>query len=260
MQCSSAMTFWPCIMWGSGCPSSLSSLLRSAAMPSATQSGWARSRVGWFDIGSIRQTGLSPAQIARVVGFISFAFGVGAFSVTSLCIELRAQEMGYLLGASPGILQMIAGGCLALVFAFLAVWLIHSRPIRLGALEIAAPSANLVFALLALGTADILAASAVLWVLVPASPFDFLTFTALYASALILGMLTHIPGGLGVFEVVIFFALGRSTPVSTLAAALLAYRAIYFLLPLLLSALLLVGFEVGRSLTVLRPHQQGVSH
>ena len=159
--------------------------------------------LGTFSGGVIRYrlysaTGLSPTQIARVVGFISFAFGVGAFSVTSLCIELRAQEVGYLLGASPGILQMIAGGCLALVFAFLAVWLIHSRPIRLGALEIAAPSANLVFALLALGTADILAASAVLWVLVPASPFDFLTFTALYASALILGMLTHIPGGLGV--------------------------------------------------------------
>jgi phosphatidylglycerol lysyltransferase len=130
-------------------------------------------------------------------------------------------------------------------------------PIRLGALEIKAPSANLVFAQLALVTADILAASAVLWVLVPTNPVDFLTFTALYASALILGVLTHIPGGLGVFEVVILYALGRSTPVSTVAAALLAYRAIYFLLPLLLSVLLLVGFEVARSLTVAGPHLQG---
>ena len=99
-------------------------------------------------------------------------------------------------------------------------------------------------------------ASAVLWVLVPTSPVDFLTFTALYASALILGVLTHIPGGLGVFEVVILYALGTSIPVSTVAAALLAYRTIYFLLPLLLSVLLLVGFEVGRSLTVAGPHQQ----
>jgi phosphatidylglycerol lysyltransferase len=218
--------------------------------------------LGTFSGGVVRYrlysaAGLSPTQIAGVVGFISFAFGVGAFTVTSLCIELRAQEIGRLLGAPPVILQMIAGGCLALVFASLACWLIHSSPIRLGALEIKAPSANLVFTQLALGTADILAASAVLWVLVPTSPVDFLTFTALYASALILGMLTHIPGGLGVFDVVILYALGRSTPVSTLAAALLAYRAIYFLLPLLLSILLLVEFEVARSLTVVRLHRQG---
>jgi len=218
--------------------------------------------LGTFSGGAVRYrlysaAGLSPAQIARVVGFISFAFGVGAFTITSLCIELRAQEIGRLLGAPPVILQMIAGGYLALLLGSLAYWLIRRSPIRLGALEIKAPSANMVFAQLALVTADILAASAVLWVLLPTSPVDFLTFTALYASALILGVLTHIPGGLGVFEVVILYALGRSTPVSTVAAALLAYRAIYFLLPLLLSILLLVGFEVRRSLTVAGPHQQG---
>jgi phosphatidylglycerol lysyltransferase len=205
-------------------------------------------------VGLYSAAGLSPTQIARIVGFISFAFGVGAFTITSLCIELRAQEIGRLLGAPPLILQMIAGGCLALVLASLA----RRSPIRLGALEIEAPSADLVFAQLALVTADILAASAALWVLVPTSPVDFLSFTALYALALILGVLTHVPGGLGVFEVVILYALGRSTPVSTVAAALLAYRAIYFLLPLLRSILLWVGFEVRRSLTVVAgPHQQG---
>jgi phosphatidylglycerol lysyltransferase len=193
--------------------------------------------------------GLSPKQIALIVGFISFAFGAGALTITSLFIELRAQEIGRLLGVAPVILQMAAGGCLALIVAPLVFWSICQKPIRLGALEIKAPSVSVVCAQLALVAADLVAASAVLWVLLPASPVDFVTFAALYASALTLGVLTHIPGGLGVFEVVILYALGTSTPLSTLAAALLAYRAIYFLLPLLLSILLLVGFEMGRSLT-----------
>ena len=92
-------------------------------------------------------------------------------------------------------------------------------------LLIKAPSASLIFAQLALASTDILAAAAVLWVLIPTSQIDFLTFAAIYASALILGVLTHVPGGLGVFEVVILAALGGSAPVSTLTAALLAYRA-----------------------------------
>ena len=217
--------------------------------------------LGTFSGGAVRYrlystAGLSPTQIARLVGFIFFAFGVGAFTITSLFIELQAQQIGGMLAAPPAILKMITGACLALVLASLAYWLIRGGPIHWGALEIKAPSANLVFAQLALVTADILAASAVLWVLVP-SPVDFLTFTALYASALILGVLSHIPGGLGVFEVAILYALGKSTPASTVAAALLAYRAIYFLLPLLLSILILIGFEVGRSLTVAGSHQQG---
>jgi phosphatidylglycerol lysyltransferase len=193
--------------------------------------------------------GLSPKQIALVVCFISFAFGLGAFVVTSLFVELRAQEIGGLLGIAPAILQMGAGFCLVLFLMPIAGWLIWKNPIRLGALAIKAPSPNVVVAQLALVAADLVAAAAVLWVLLPESPVGFFTFAALYASALILGVLAHIPGGLGVFDVAILYALGTSTPVSSLAAALLAYRAIYFLLPLLLSILLLAGFELGRSLT-----------
>ncbi len=209
--------------------------------------------LGAFSGGAVRYrvysaAGLSPAQIARVVGFISLAFGVGVSTITLLGIDLRAQEIGRLTGAPPVILQLIAGACLALVLAPLAYWAISRSPIRLGSLEIKAPSASLIFAQLALASTDILAAAAVLWVLIPTSQIDFLTFAAIYASALILGVLTHVPGGLGVFEVVILAALGGSAPVSTLTAALLAYRAIYFLLPLLLSILLLAGFEMRHSL------------
>jgi phosphatidylglycerol lysyltransferase len=203
--------------------------------------------------------GLSPKQIALIVGFISFAFGAGALTITSLFVELRAPEIGRILGVAPVILQMVAGGCLALILVPLVFWLICRNPIRLGTLEVRAPSANVVLAQFALVAADLIAASAVLWVLLPTRPVDFVTFAALYASALILGVLTHIPGGLGLFEVVIFYALGASTSASTLAAALLAYRAIYFVLPLLISILLLVGFEVGRSLTVTRTDKRGAS-
>ena len=63
-----------------------------------------------------------------------------------------------------------------------------------------------------------------------------------------MGVLSHIPGGLGVFELAILYAVGRNAPVNAVAAALVTYRGIYFLLPLLLSTALLANFELRRSL------------
>lgn len=71
---------------------------------------------------------------------------------------------------------------------------------------------------------------------------------AVYAAALGLGVLSHIPGGLGVFEIAILYAVGSKAPVSAVAAALVAYRAIYYLLPLFLSTILLAGIEARRFL------------
>ena len=84
-----------------------------------------------------------------------------------------------------------------------------------------------------------------LFVLLPSAHIGIVSFLAVYSIALLLGVIGHTPGGLGVFEAVIIFALGGAAPPSAVVAALLAYRAIYFLLPLLLSGALLAAFEVG---------------
>jgi phosphatidylglycerol lysyltransferase len=95
---------------------------------------------------------------------------------------------------------------------------------------------------------DILAAATALWVLLPTASTSFIAFAAVYAAALTLGVLSHVPGGLGVFEVAILFAIGNKAPPSAVAAALVVYRAICFLLPLLLATLLLASFEARRAL------------
>ena len=83
--------------------------------------------------------------------------------------------------------------------------------------------------------------------LLPAAPVGFPTFITVYAAALLLGMIGHTPGGIGVFEAAMVFTLGREVPPHAMVAALIAYRAIYFGVPLVLSAGLLAGFE-GRAL------------
>jgi phosphatidylglycerol lysyltransferase len=67
-----------------------------------------------------------------------------------------------------------------------------------------------------------------------------------YAAAMVLGVISHVPGGLGVFEAVMLVALGGRVPSEALAGALVLYRLVYYVLPLLLAMLVLAVHEVGR--------------
>jgi uncharacterized membrane protein YbhN (UPF0104 family) len=60
----------------------------------------------------------------------------------------------------------------------------------------------------------------------------------------IAGVIIHIPAGIGVLEAV-FLALlsGENLSHGTIIAALLAYRVLYFILPLLLALVLYLGLE-----------------
>jgi phosphatidylglycerol lysyltransferase len=209
--------------------------------------------LGAFSGGAVRYrlytaAGLSPGQIARVVLFLSIAFGVGLGTIAALSMILQASEVSRLLGVSPQPLRAIAAIVLILASGFLIFCALRRTPWRRGAIDIDAPGAMLVLIQVLLTAIDVLAAAATLWVLLPSVGISFFAFAAIYCAALALGVLSHIPGGLGVFEVAILYAVGNSAPVDAVAAALVTYRGIYFLLPLLLSTLFLTNFELRRSL------------
>jgi uncharacterized membrane protein YbhN (UPF0104 family) len=58
------------------------------------------------------------------------------------------------------------------------------------------------------------------------------------------GIVSHVPGGLGVFETVILLALAPRAPSPALVGALLVYRLVYYVLPLAVATLLLVAYEI----------------
>lgn len=206
-----------------------------------------------FSGGAIRYriysaAGMSPAQIARVILFISAAIGIGLVTIAALGFVLFADRAGQILGTAAEPLRTAAATLLILATIFLVFLATRRRPLVIGSIRIEPPGPVLVLSQLVLTTADLLAAAAVLWVLLPATGIGFLAFAPLFAAAVGLGIISHVPGGLGVFEVAILYAVGGRAPVSEVAAALVAYRAIYFLLPLFLSTIVLAGLETRRFL------------
>jgi len=82
---------------------------------------------------------------------------------------------------------------------------------------------------------EVAAAAAALWCLLPAHAVAPAQFAACYAVAIAAGVISHVPGGLGVFEAVMLYAVGGHATTAHVLGALLLYRAVYYLLPLLLA-------------------------
>ncbi len=113
---------------------------------------------------------------------------------------------------------------------------------------LARPSRWLLATQLALTSIRLTGAAAALWVFLPSSSVDFVTFAAIFSAATALAGVTHIPAGAGVFEIVVLWEFRGRASSESVAAALLAYRFIYYLLPLVVSAIAFAYFEVGHAI------------
>ncbi len=184
--------------------------------------------------------GLNPAQSKAVRQLDGLTLFSGALSVSALC--LLAQ------GPLPGVLAALAA-VLVLALA-LGLSAVLARTAASGVNAAFSPrSAPL---RLVLGMIDWTAMAAVLYVLMPdPSVPGFIAFMPVFTLASLLGVLSNLPAGLGVFDAAILILLPHHDP-AALAAALVAYRGLYFVLPLVLGAMLsaLAQKRAGRGLDV----------
>ena len=187
---------------------------------------------------------VSAANVARLTALTAGTFGLGLVVWSGAGLLVAAPAIGRLV-AQPAAPLLGAGALVLLVAAGALAWCpAGGAAVGLGGFRLSIPSRAALLMQFALVGADVLTAGLALYVLLPTPHLGLLPFLAVYTIALLLGVIGHTPGGIGVFEAAILFALGGAAPAAAVVAALLAYRAIYFLLPLLLSGAILAAFEV----------------
>ncbi|HKT95840.1 MAG TPA: phosphatidylglycerol lysyltransferase domain-containing protein, partial [Paraburkholderia sp.] len=194
--------------------------------------------------------GVSAAQIGRMTVFTSVTLALALALMAALGMVGAADTLSGLLHLSPLALRWIGGIVLALGAALIAACPAQAReiePFKRAWLRFAVPARRDLVAQLLLAALDVAGAGLALWSVMPHAHVGFADFLTVYTAAMLLGLIGHTPGGIGVFEAAMVFALGASVPGPKVFAALLAYRAIYFGAPLALSAALLAVFE-GRAL------------
>ena len=139
----------------------------------------------------------------------------------------------------------LAGWLLMLVPpVYLVMTAIRRQPLRLGGFELPMPSPAIAAGQILLSSVEWSIAGAVLYVLLPPSALPFLQFLGMFLIAILLGMVSHVPGGLGVFEGLMVLLLKPYLSSAELLPALVVYRVVYYLLPLGLALIVLVGDEM----------------
>lgn len=139
------------------------------------------------------------------------------------------------------------------LFAIYIFWIARGdRSFLLRGLQIKLPRLPMSLLQLCAGVVDIAASAATLYVLLPADVAGSVSgYFVIYICAVILGAISHSPGGLGVFEATVMAGLGV-TGRSDVIGALVLYRFIYYFLPLVPVSLSLLFLEVSRGHRVIR--------
>ncbi len=99
---------------------------------------------------------------------------------------------------------------------------------------------------IAVSSADLMVAAAVFYTVLP--PLEGATYVkvlGVFLLGMVSAVITHIPAGVGIFElVVVAFLPQEETQKATAVAALVVFRGVYYLLPLVTAATLWLGHEI----------------
>jgi uncharacterized membrane protein YbhN (UPF0104 family) len=182
--------------------------------------------------------GLGAGDIARIVGLASLGVGLG-YAVLGAAGFLMEPAIAAGWGRFAGVV-------IVLLLAGLAFWLAQPRSLRVGRWAIALPGSGAALLQMLVGGVEMSAAIGAMYLLLPAeiAP-SFADFVPVYLAALLAGIVSHAPGGLGVFEAILLGAFPAQARADVLAG-LLCYRLVYNLVPFALAALGLAMFESRR--------------
>lgn len=187
--------------------------------------------------------GLNTSVITRILGFSVLTNWIGYSALAGAAFASGLVDLPNSAPISSATLRAFGALLLLVAAAYLVAcrwsprrrWNVRGHMIelpqaRMAALQITASVTH--WSLIA----------SVLYVLLQGK-VGFVTVLGALLLSSVAGVITHIPAGLGVLEAVFLSLLAGAHPINQLLAALLAYRAVFYLGPLLVAGLAYVALE-----------------
>lgn len=187
--------------------------------------------------------GLGTGTITRVIFLSMLSNWMGYLLLAGIIFGFHTPALppGWRIGS--GGLQILGFVLLAMSLSYLLLCVLsRQRSFSLRGHQLSLPSLRLAALQLCMGAANWLLMGGVVYLLLQ-QKIGFPTVVGVLLVAAVAGVITHVPAGLGVLEAVFVILLSHQLPRHELLAALLAYRAIYYLAPLALAAVLYLVAE-----------------
>lgn len=187
--------------------------------------------------------GLETGVVTRILGYSLITNWLGYLALGGAVFLLRPLELPPEWELGSGGLRMLGALMLAVAAGYMALCFLSRRRtwhVRGHAVEL--PSGRVALLQLGLSMLNWALMAGVVYVLLQ-QRIDPATVLAVLLIAAVAGVIAHVPAGLGVLEGVFIALLSHRIGQGELLAALLGYRAIYYLAPLCVAAPLYFWFE-----------------
>jgi glycosyltransferase 2 family protein len=197
--------------------------------------------------------GLSAQKIASLTLIAAVTFWLGMGLVMGFSLLTRPEAIAEINRLAVSVNQLIGFGLIGGAIIYFAWVAAKQRQIRFQGWRLSLPNWRVTLGQMALGVADVCAGGAVLYVLLPQGHgHSFEAILAVYVLGHMLGVASHVPGGVGAFEATILLALSGSVSQGALLSSLLIYRFIYYLGPFTIALAMLGLGEIVRRARAIR--------
>lgn len=187
---------------------------------------------------------VKAADIVKMITFSGFTYLVACFFLIIVGYFITPDH-----AFGDGAASKFTTAIIALI-SFIGLWLYltaalyYKKSLTIKGIKLKMPNIKLALEQIVIGSLDILMASLVLYfTLIHFVDISFNTFIGAFIIAQILGVYSQVPGGLGVFELVFANIIPGAENQVMLYGALIAYRIIYYLFPLVISGIALLSYE-----------------
>jgi phosphatidylglycerol lysyltransferase len=198
--------------------------------------------------------GLSTADVGRITAYNELTYYVGLAATLGVVLTFRDVPLPARLAGTLPSTRVVGALALAAHVGYLAWCVRHRGPLRLRKLVIDVPHGVPLAAQSVLHLADTALGAAVAYACLPPCGLSFPAFVAIFLIGGVIGSISQVPGGLGVFEAVVLFFVGGAASPTAVLAGLLVRRALTNLVPLGVGAALLLGLELRRNRAAPHPH------
>ena len=191
--------------------------------------------------------GVSAAELSRIVFAYGTTFWLGLLLLGGASLATSrlpaALAVPRAVAVPIGILLVVSS------FAYVALPVVRRTPIRIRAFELPLPTPKIAAAQLLVSAIDWVLAAGVLYVLLPPDGLRFRAFVGAFVVAQLLGLASHVPGGVGVFEGTMVLATRPFMASGAVLPALVVYRFVYYLVPLTIALAAIVADELHQRRT-----------
>lgn len=187
--------------------------------------------------------GFKPKDVAIIITFCLMTFGLGMFFVSGLLLTISPKVIYQQFNLSAEVTRLIGFGFVFLCLGYIFWDKIQKKPITYKSFQFTPPPSFDAFLQIFLASIDILLMGTALYLLLPDGyAINYFTFMIAFSFAITVGSISNVPGGLGVFEGLLFLLI-PSIPIEQLLSSLIIFRVLYFIVPFAVAVFLLGRVE-----------------